>query len=48
MEHDWINIGDANPLEYGSVFIKRDKDFQHCYHVVRLINMDEATGEGGD
>jgi len=45
----WVNYGDANPMEWGGEFVKKDADYPNdkCYYIVKLTNMNTACGEDG-
>jgi hypothetical protein len=48
MKKGWENYGDANPIEYGGLFIKEDTDdFPNCFYVVELVNLEWACGDEG-
>lgn len=38
----WTNYGDANPLEWGGLWIDKDTDREHCYRAIMLDVMDDG------
>jgi len=45
--NEWMNYGDVNPLEHGGTFVMKDKDIENAFHIVKLTNLEHATGDTG-
>lgn len=44
----WKNFGDVSFMEYDGLFVQKDDPkFPHCYYVIWIVNMEEATGDPG-
>lgn len=40
---EWTNYGDANPLEHGGIWVKKDEDNDTCFYIIKNQLIDGDT-----